>query len=186
MKSTNLNLSANKDADSGSPVYKHNNGVNVESGEKERGIRRLLASRTLQLIILAVAIMLMGGGILYYREHKKIAQELAKQEELKKNELVFHDLNELIVNLDTMDKGSSFLKIKISLQLRGVDNLRAIDRWTPKIIDVIQIYLRELRPIDLHGSFGLYKLRAELVTRINAIVYPAKIEDVLFRDVLIQ
>jgi flagellar FliL protein len=46
--------------------------------------------------------------------------------------------------------------------------------------------LRELRPSDLEGGIGIYRLREELIRRINIAVYPAKVETILFKDVLIQ
>ena len=49
-----------------------------------------------------------------------------------------------------------------------------------------QGYLRELRPADLEGSAGLFRLKEELLRRINLSVYPAKVEGVLFKEILVQ
>ena len=56
----------------------------------------------------------------------------------------------------------------------------------PRVMDNFQIFLRELRPSDLEGSAGLYRLKEELVRRINAAIYPARVEAILFKDVLVQ
>jgi flagellar FliL protein len=56
----------------------------------------------------------------------------------------------------------------------------------PKISDVFQMYLRELRPADMQGSVGLYRLKEELLLRVNKIVYPAQVNDLLFKEVLVQ
>ena len=56
----------------------------------------------------------------------------------------------------------------------------------PRIIDHFQVYLRELRVEDLRGSAGIYRLREELLARVNAAVKPTKVENVLFREVLVQ
>jgi flagellar protein FliL len=56
----------------------------------------------------------------------------------------------------------------------------------PRIIDNFQVYLRELRVEDLKGSGGMYRLREELLLRVNAAVAPAKINDVLFKEMLVQ
>ena len=47
-------------------------------------------------------------------------------------------------------------------------------------------YLRELRLEDLQGAAGVYRLREELLVRVNQAVRPAKVNDVLFKDMLIQ
>ena len=38
----------------------------------------------------------------------------------------------------------------------------------PRVMDAFQTYLRELRPSDLDGSAGLYRLKEELTRRVNA------------------
>jgi len=43
-----------------------------------------------------------------------------------------------------------------------------------------------LRVDDLRGSAGIYRLREELLARINIAVRPAKVKDVLFKEVLVQ
>ncbi len=56
----------------------------------------------------------------------------------------------------------------------------------PRIVDNFQIYLRELRIEDLRGSDGIYRLREELLARVNAAVAPVKVTDVLFKEMLVQ
>lgn len=150
---------------------------------------RLWHSRTFWLIItfLIVALGLLLG-IWYYIEHKRKLKELSIQEEIKRNEIIFYDFSNdgIIVNLDTRGKGMSFMKLKVAFQIKGTDNLEAVKKWQPKIMDVFQTYLRELRPSDLQGSLGLYRLREELTIRINTIIYPAKIEYLIFKDIMIQ
>jgi len=47
-------------------------------------------------------------------------------------------------------------------------------------------YLRELRPTDLDGSAGLYRLKEELTRRVNAAVAPNRITAVLFKEIVVQ
>ena len=51
-----------------------------------------------------------------------------------------------------------------------------------RVTDAFQTYLRELRPSDLEGSAGLYRLKEELTRRVNAAIEPARINAVLFKD----
>lgn len=98
----------------------------------------------------------------------------------------FHDLPELLVNLNTVGRKASFLKIKISLELEVAEDVARIEGVMPKIIDNFQVYLRELRIEDLKGSAGMYRLREELLKRVGAAVAPIKIRDVLFKEMLVQ
>ena len=99
---------------------------------------------------------------------------------------VFYDLQELLVNLNTGGRKSSFLKIRISLELASARDKAKMDTIMPRVIDNFQTYLRELRITDLKGSAGMYRLREELLVRVNAAAAPAKIKDVLFKEMLIQ
>ncbi len=99
---------------------------------------------------------------------------------------LFHDLPEILVNLNTGGRKSSFLKIKVALELANANDLPQVEKLMPRVLDNFQVYLRELRIEDLKGSAGMYRLREELLTRVNAAVSPAKVNDVLFKEMLVQ
>ena len=99
---------------------------------------------------------------------------------------VFYDLPELLVNLNTGGRKSTFLKIRVALELQKQEDIPRLEEMMPRIIDNFQVYLRELRIEDLKGSAGIYRLREELLTRVVAAAAPAKINDVLFKEMLIQ
>jgi flagellar FliL protein len=99
---------------------------------------------------------------------------------------VFYDLEEVLVNLNTGGRKSSFLKIRISLELEKETDIPRIKALMPRVIDNFQVYLREIRLEDLNGSAGIYRLREELLRRISAASAPAKIKDVLFKEMLVQ
>jgi flagellar FliL protein len=54
------------------------------------------------------------------------------------------------------------------------------------VIDLFQVYLRELRPTDLEGSAGIYRLKEELLRRINLEIQPHRVSDVLFKEIIVQ
>jgi flagellar FliL protein len=99
---------------------------------------------------------------------------------------VFYDLPELLVNLNTGGRKSTFLKIRVALELQRQEDIPKIEEMMPRIIDNFQVYLRELRIEDLKGSAGMYRLREELLTRVSAAAAPAKVNDVLFKEMLVQ
>jgi flagellar FliL protein len=99
---------------------------------------------------------------------------------------VFLDLPDLLVNLNSTGRRASFLKISISLDLEEQSDTARIQAVMPRIIDNFQVYLRELRVEDLRGSGGIYRLREELLARVNAAASPVKVKDVLFKEMLVQ
>jgi flagellar FliL protein len=56
----------------------------------------------------------------------------------------------------------------------------------PRLLDLFQTYLREMRPEELRGSAGTWRLREELIARANIAIAPARVTDVLFTELLIQ
>ena len=56
----------------------------------------------------------------------------------------------------------------------------------PRLMDAFHTYLRELRPSDLDGSAGLYRLKEELTRRVNAAIAPSRINAVLFKEIVVQ
>ncbi|SBW01271.1 Flagellar biosynthesis protein FliL [uncultured Alphaproteobacteria bacterium] len=100
---------------------------------------------------------------------------------------VFYELPEMLVNLNPgQGRRPSILKMKVRLELAAATDTPKIEAMLPRIVDSFQVYLRELRVEDLQGAAGMYRLREELMMRVNRVAAPAKINDVLFQDVLVQ
>ena len=51
---------------------------------------------------------------------------------------------------------------------------------------MFQTYLRELRPSDLNGSAGMFRLKEELTKRVNYAVSPNQVSAVLFKEIVVQ
>lgn len=102
-------------------------------------------------------------------------------------QVAFTDLPEILVNLNTTGRKSSFLKIRVSLELANALDVPQVEAVQDRVVDAFQVYLRELRVEDLKGSAGMYRLREELLARVNAAVGPGvKVNDVLFKEMLVQ
>jgi flagellar protein FliL len=147
-----------------------------------------------KLIIIAVGaigLLLVSGAVLYFTGvvdkfigHKEASAEKAAPAVAPV--AVFFDLPDLLVNLNTNGRKASFLKLSVSLELERADDLARLQAVMPRIIDNFQVYLRELRVEDLRGSSGIYRLREELLTRVNTAVAPVRVRDVLFKEMLVQ
>jgi flagellar FliL protein len=101
-------------------------------------------------------------------------------------EPVYYELPEFVVNLNTRDRRTSYLKLRANLELETRDDIPRIAQRMPRIVDSFQVYLRELRLDDVKGSAGTYRLREELLRRISQEVTPVQVRDVLFVEMFIQ
>ncbi|HVM82140.1 MAG TPA: flagellar basal body-associated FliL family protein [Stellaceae bacterium] len=158
-----------------------------ESEPKRGGKKRLLVLGGGAVLLLAIT-----GGVLAYTgflgkgesgSSAQSAQETAAQ---PAKPGVFYDLPDLLVNLNSSGRKASFLKISVSLELESQADVARLQAVMPRIIDNFQVYLRELRVEDLRGSAGIYRLREELLVRVNSAAAPVKVRDVLFKEMLVQ
>ena len=153
-------------------------------------------SKKLLMIIVLILLVIVGGlAGAYFTGLLDPVVQMITGGEVKEKEgeseggeqrAVFYDLQEILVNLNTGGRKSSFLKIRISLELERASDVPLIESVMPRVIDNFQVYLRELRIDDLKGSAGMYRLREELMRRVSAATAPAGIKDVLFKEMLVQ
>ena len=138
------------------------------------------------IIIGVVALALIGAGFgayLMFFSHK----HEEKTDENAPKPAVFVDLPEVLVNLANGNaERTQYLKVKVVLELPNQKMIEQITPIMPRVMDAFQTYLRELRPSDLDGSAGLYRLREELTRRVNASIAPSRINAVLFKEMLVQ
>ncbi len=158
--------------------------------------KRNLPIKKILMIVLPILLLVGAGAGLYFTGViDKLMSKSApsEQADAPKGETpkvvgpaAFHDLPEMLVNLQTQGRKQAFLKIKVALELESILDAPKVDAVQVRIVDSFQVYLRELRPEDLQGAAGMLLLREELLTRIQAAVKPVKVNDVLFKEMLVQ
>jgi flagellar FliL protein len=100
---------------------------------------------------------------------------------------VYIDVPEMLVNLvGQPGERVLYLKAKIVLEVKEEKQVEAIKPTMPRVTDIFQTYMRELRPIDLNGSAGLFRLREELTRRVNTTIAPQQVNAVLFKEIVVQ
>lgn len=155
----------------------------AEGGEQAAPAPRL--SRKMIMIALAGLVVLAGGGAGGYfflagKKEEKQAAPVIKPP-------VFFDMPDVLVNLSTTGgERTQYLKVKIVLELSDQALLAQIQPIVPRVMDTFQTFLRELRPVDLEGSAGLYRLKDEMTRRVNLAVAPSRVNAVLFKEIVVQ
>ncbi|MGE0230623.1 MAG: flagellar basal body-associated FliL family protein [Flavobacteriaceae bacterium] len=145
------------------------------------------ASKRKKLIMLGgaavLAVAVIGGGAGYLAGWFSPAAETAEAPVV---ESYYFDLPDLVVNLSALDDRAQYLKLRVTLETHDKRSLSALEPAMPKVLDAFQVYLRELRVTDIEGSAGLQRLKEELLRRINIAIHPAKVDAVLFREIIVQ
>ena len=99
---------------------------------------------------------------------------------------VYVDVPEILSNLNVPGKRPSFVKMHAKLEVSAHSDEAAVAAAMPRIQDLFQTYLRDMRPEELRGSEGSYRLREELIGRASLAAAPARVLDVLFVELIIE
>ena len=162
--------------------------------EAEEGKAPPKRKLSLKLILMAVGGLIGlgaigGGGYFFFFSggHDK-AEAAAPAAGPQIKPVVFLDMPDVLVNLSSTGGGerTQYLKVKVTLELPNEAMSAQIQPVMPRLMDAFQTYLRELRPSDLDGSAGLYRLKEELTRRVNAAIAPSRINAVLFKEIVVQ
>jgi flagellar protein FliL len=170
---------------SSAPAAKPKDDPAVEQPIKKNGKGKL------KLILIAAPVLLIciGAGLWFtgvlphllgMDKHEDLAAEAPKPVLPS-----FIDIPEMIANLNGAHK-PSYIKLAARVEVPTAEDAEKVKAAMPRLQDIFQTYLREMRPEELRGSAGTYRLREELLTRANAAVAPAKVSDILFTQMLVQ
>lgn len=162
-------------------------GLDVEAVPRSGGMS---GKKVVLFVAVPLLLLSIGGGVAAFMlgvfDGDKAAEETVEEAEATEGPAVFFDLPDMLVNLNTGTRRSSFLKISVALELSAEKDRETLQQVQPRIVDSFQVYLRELRIEDLSGSAGLQRLREELLLRVNAAAHPVVVRDVLFKQMLVQ
>jgi len=188
-------------------------GEAAEGEEGEGGKPKKKLSMKMMLIAGAGALVVLGGGggaaFIFLKpkpdaahagkDAKKPAKKKGeKGKEGKKDEkaagqvtegpdgVLFYTMPDVVVNMQTADGRPTFLKLKLTLELPDQATVDELEPNMPRLQDMFQTFLRELRPEDLSGSQGSYQLRMEILRRVNLVIAPSRANAVLIEEMLIN
>ena len=153
------------------------------------GLAKKSGKGKLILIAIPVLLVLISAGLWFtgvlphllgMDKHEELTAEPAKQVPPS-----YIDIPEMIANLNGTRK-PTYIKLAARVEVPKPEDVDKVKAAMPRLQDIFQTYLREMRPEELRGSAGTYRLREELLVRANAAVAPSKISDILFTQLLVQ
>lgn len=100
--------------------------------------------------------------------------------------VTFYTLPDMVVNIQTADGRPAYLKLRLTLELEDAHLADQLMAEMPRLQDMFQGFLRELRTEDLNGSAGNFQLRAEILRRVNLILAPGHANAVLIEEMLVN
>jgi len=173
------------DADAAENDSADGEGADETKGKLPFGLtkKKLLLFGLPALILLlggaGAGIMLLGGG-----KGEQVAEDGAHAEPAEP--YYFYEMPEMLVNINSGDGKTAVMKLKLNIEVSDEALIPVLDETMPRVIDRYQGFLRELRPEDIAGSAGYYRLKLELLRRVNLAIAPAEAEAVNIDQLLIQ
>jgi flagellar protein FliL len=199
-----------KDEEPEAPVAEGEEGAEGEGAPK----KKKLSGKALILFIVLPALLVLGAGggaayMLFFKNPPAAEQADAGHGEKKgahgeavaadpvpgpngttimpgEGGVVFVTLQEMLVNITGSDDRPAYLKLKLTLEAPDQTAVNALLPQVPRVTDQFNGFLRELRTEDLSGSGGAYRLRLELLRRVNLVIAPQQINSVLIEEMLVQ
>jgi flagellar FliL protein len=149
-----------------------------DAAAKPAGKKKLIIIAALGMLAVSGA----GGWFFLGRGHH------ASEKTEEKKRVAYVDVQEMTVNLanEPNQDRPRFLKLKVALEVKDAKIVPEVQPLMPRVTDIFQVFVRELRASDLEGSGGIYRLREELLRRVNVAVYPNKVDAVLFKEAIVQ
>ena len=159
-------------------------GAEAQQQPAKRGIpRKVLIIAAAGLVVLLAA----GAGLYFFVFAGRTSSADAARAAAMAPATFIFNLPAMTVNLnDDGAEGDQFLKLTIALEVADEAVMKDIQPRMAKVVDAFQVYLRELRKSDLEGSEGVYRLKEELRRRINVAIFPAQVDGILFKEILVQ
>jgi flagellar FliL protein len=151
--------------------------------EKPKGGKKKLLFLAIPVVLLAAGAGVYFSGILGGGKAKPKAGE---EKPKLAAEAVYVDVPEIVTNLNVSGHRPSYLKLHAKLEVGGQADVAGVTAAMPRILDMFQTYLRDMRPEELRGSEGSYRLREELVSRAMIAAAPAHVQNILFIEMIIQ
>lgn len=171
----------------------------AEDGAPDVIKTKKMSGKKLVLFILLPLLLLGGGGaaayFLLFKEDPAAEAGVegevpggddAEGEEEEGHVPVFFELPKMSANLIMTGKKQPFMVTTLVLEVDAPEDQKTVEEVQPRIENEIVTYLRSLRPEDVQGAAGLQRLREELLLRVKEAAKPAKVKDILFKEMLIQ
>lgn len=186
-----------------------------EGAEGEAPAKKKMSGKKLVLFIILPAVLVLGGGgaAAYLLLFNKGGEQHAEANEghgkgkgehgeaegageavpgpngttiMHGDNVVFVTLPEMLVNITGPEGRPAYLKLKLTLEAPDDETVAALGEHIPRVTDQFNGFLREMRTDDLSGSAGAYRLRLELLRRVNLVIAPLQVNAVLIEEMLVQ
>jgi len=108
----------------------------------------------------------------------------AKAETLDTSDIVFIPIKPVILSVGA---GDDRMHLRFSAELEATRAAAPeIETLTPRIVDIVNTYLRAVKVADLEDPNALLRIRAQLLRRIQVVVGEGRVNDLLVMEFVLN
>jgi flagellar FliL protein len=143
-------------------------------------------------LIIGLVLALLGGAGGFYATHQGLIltpespkKDLVTEEtDDKFNDLAFIPLEPLMIS---MPRSSQYKHLRFRGELEVLAKHKTeVEHITPRIIDVLNGYLRALEVSDIEEAASLTRLRSQMLRRIQIVAGPGRVNDLLIMEFVLN
>lgn len=153
-------------------------------------------NKTLVIVIIAVAVLFIGGvGGGFYMIWNKLAdldariqsEEVTDEEDEGQASTMgaLFPLDTFIVNLAD-DKNKRYLKVTMQIELKEGEPLELLEKRLVQVRDIILMILPTKRFQEIRSADGKTLLRQEIMARLNDLIKKEAINNIYFTEFVVQ
>lgn len=152
-------------------------------------------------LIIGIILMLVGAGGGFYAVSSgmlsgplgigpapKSADAKAEEKEVREPEplgdVAFVELEPLVISLSP-DAQADFLRFRATIEVKG-QYLADVEKVLPRVQDVMNTYLRALRPEQIEEVGSLIRIRSHLLHRVQVVIGEGRVNDLLIMEFVLN
>lgn len=143
-------------------------------------------------LIIGLVLALAGGGGGFYAtwsgmilgadsEHSDSEEAIEGETKI---DVAYVPVDPLVISLQAPAQ-AQYLRFRASLEV-PTENQEEIERLMPRVVDVLNSYLRALEPADLEHPAILTRIRAQMLRRVQVIAGLQKVNDLLIMEFVLN
>lgn len=144
-------------------------------------------------LILGLVFLLLGGGGGFYATwsglilsgestEKKVEEHADKNN--KASSVKFVSIEPITVSL-SQNSAQKHLRFRAELEVPS-EHASDVESILPRVIDVLNSYLRAIEPSDIQDPSALTRLRSQMLRRVQVVAGPGHINDLLIMEFVLN
>ena len=145
-------------------------------------------------LIIGLVLAMAGGGGGFYAvysgmilgdESTTMAEESAQAAEIEElPDIDYVGLDPFVVSL-TEGGGADYLRFRAQLEVPS-DHKEEVERVLPRVVDVLNGYLRALSTADIESPDALVTLRSQMLRRVQIVTGSERVSDLLVMEFVLN